>query len=126
MHTLRLLHLVGEAHAEICQKLKEFNEYCESAKQFVQTCQSGDVFQQFRKNIIEYIEEKMNSLRLSEQKLDHSVRLAEKCVKIWAKSKDISSTETEGIWKMLTSEQLGVVKFIISELGEKYVMLIRL
>ncbi|KAI3930441.1 hypothetical protein MKW92_022873, partial [Papaver armeniacum] len=76
-----------EAHAENGQKLKEFNEYCEFAKQFALSCQSEEIAHQFHKMNYEYVEEKMNSVRLSQQKLDHFIRLAKKCGKIWEKSK---------------------------------------
>ncbi|KAI3858214.1 hypothetical protein MKX03_037797, partial [Papaver bracteatum] len=58
-----------EAHAEIFQKLKEFSEYCAFAKQFALTCESGELVQQFCKIHYEYVEEKMNSVRLSGRNL---------------------------------------------------------
>ncbi|KAI3873007.1 hypothetical protein MKW92_046388, partial [Papaver armeniacum] len=70
----------GEAQADVNHKFKEFKELCESFRQYTQTCLSElKESQQFLTNR----EEKINSLRLSEQKLAYYTRLAGKCVEIW-------------------------------------------
>ncbi|KAI3888692.1 hypothetical protein MKX03_012881, partial [Papaver bracteatum] len=78
----------GEAQADVNQKFKEFEELYESFRQYTQTCLSElKESQQFLAKSCENREEKINSLRLSQQKLAHYTRLAGKCVKIWAKSR---------------------------------------
>ncbi|KAI3928879.1 hypothetical protein MKW92_029672, partial [Papaver armeniacum] len=78
----------GEAQDDVNQKFKEFEELCESFRQYTQTCLSElKESQQFLTKYCENREEKINSLRLSQQKLAYYTRLAGKCVKIWAKSR---------------------------------------
>ncbi|KAI3958580.1 hypothetical protein MKW92_015339, partial [Papaver armeniacum] len=91
-----------EAHDDVNQKFKEFEELCESFRQYTQTCLSElKESQQFLTKYFENREEKINSLRLSQQKLAYYTRLAGKCVKIWAKSRGSLINHVTGIWPEL-------------------------